>query len=59
VVADEVGFTCYIVSGVPLEGARRIAVHMRDLMDWSVRGFQAAVERALGVPIIPATDNRP
>jgi hypothetical protein len=52
-VADGVGFTCFVVGGVRLEDARRIAVRTRDLKDWSTAGFHAAVEQALGIPIIP------
>jgi len=52
-VSDGVGFTCYVVAGVALEDARRIAVRTRDLKDWSTQGFHRAVEQALGVPIIP------
>ncbi len=52
-ITDGIGFTCYIVVGIALEDARRIAVATRDLRDWSPRGFHAAVEQALGVPIVP------
>jgi len=52
-IADGVGFTCYVVGGVALEDARRIAIATHDLRDWSPQGFHAAVERALGVAIVP------
>jgi hypothetical protein len=51
-IADGVGFTCHVVAGVALEDSRRIAVRTRDLEDWSPQGFHAAVERALGVPVV-------
>jgi len=51
-VADGVGFTCFVVGGVALADARRIAVQTRGLKDWSARGFHGAVEQALGIPIV-------
>jgi hypothetical protein len=53
-VADGVRFACFIVAGVSLADARRIAVRTRESQDWSVEGFHATVEGALGVPIVPA-----
>jgi hypothetical protein len=53
-IADGIGFICYVVAGIALEDARRLAVGTRDLRDWSPRGFHAAVEQALGVPVVPA-----
>ena len=52
-IADGVGFTCYVVGGVTLDDARKIAVRTHDLRDWSPQGFHAAVEQALGVSIVP------
>ncbi len=52
-ITDGVGFTCYVVAGIALEDARRVAVATRDLRDWSTPAFHAAIERALGVPVAP------
>jgi hypothetical protein len=39
---------CYSVAEVSLEEAKLIALVCEELSDWSMRNFQAAVERALG-----------
>jgi hypothetical protein len=40
---------CYSVTGVSLEEAKMIAAACEDLREWSMRTFEAAVARALGV----------
>jgi hypothetical protein len=52
-IADGTGFICFVVAGVSLEDARRIAIRTRELRDWSAPGFHAAVEQALGMAIVP------
>ena len=49
-VADGVSFRCFIVAGVSLDDARRIAVRTRGLEQWSVEAFHTTVADALSTP---------
>jgi hypothetical protein len=42
---------CYSVTEVSLEEAKMIARACEDLSEWSMRTFEAAVARALGVEV--------
>jgi len=50
---DGTRFICFVVAGIALEDARRVAVATRGLTAWTTAGFHAAVEKALGTRITP------
>ena len=51
---DGVSYICFIVIGVSLEDARRIALASRETPGWSTADFRKSVGKALGVVMPPA-----
>jgi hypothetical protein len=52
---DGVSYVCFIVVGVSLDDARRIAIASHDAPAWTTAAFRASVGKALGVVMPPAT----
>jgi hypothetical protein len=46
---DGVWFVCFVVTGISLEDARKIARQTDLVTDWSTPNFHRAIERALDV----------
>ena len=51
---DGVSYICFIVIGVSLEDARRIALASRETPGWSTADFRKSVGKALGGVMPPA-----
>ena len=54
---DGVSYVCFIVIGVSLDDARRIAIASHEAPAWTTAAFREAVGLALGVVMPPATLN--
>jgi hypothetical protein len=48
-LVDGTWFVCFVVTGISLDDARKIARQTDLITDWSTEAFHAAVERALDV----------